>query len=534
MLTTPLLLGWLNNVYKRVSVVSKQMLEMATIISIFRFSFIFSFKILDWKGLKTAMELLRASDMNLPSLLDIALPKTVKDLIKTLSNEKVYLIGGFVRDMILGIPSSDLDFIVVDKSTNSLGKELTKKFEGNYFVLDEATQTTRFVLKDEESQNYTFDFTPVKASDLEADFERRDFTINTIAIDLKEPGCFIDKFNGIKDLKEKKIRVVKLENLLDDPLRFLRAFRFGALLNGEIDPEITAFIKKKLNHFNESVSVERISTELWKIFDSDNSFKYIKQMSESGLLEKIFPELSPMRKVTPNSHHHLWLYDHSLELIKTFEENFHKIPDWAKDELNKSIAKLGALLHDVGKPATWEIKKVNGEEKHTFYGHDKVGAEITKNICERLKFSNAVTETLSKLVRYHLRPFQLSQNNEPITEKALYRFFRDLGNDTPLLLMLAFSDLHATLGPKITKDAVLNGEKLLLFLFDEYKKYQTHEVEKAKKPKLLDGNEIMELTGLKPSKKLGDIIKELDETIAVGEIKTKDEAIKWVKTKCLK
>lgn len=484
-------------------------------------------------------ELIRLSDLNLPTLQEVSLPKAVKDLIKELSKERVYLVGGFVRDMILGVPSFDLDFILVDKSTDFLGEELTKKFEGNYFILDKTTKTIRFVLKDSESQNYTFDFTTVSALDLEKDFERRDFTINTIAIDLKEPDCFIDKFDGIKDLKEKRIKVIKPENLLDDPLRFLRAFRFGALLNAEIDSEIISFIQKKLNYFNDAVSVERISTELWKIFDCDNSFKYIKQMSECGLLEKILPELIPMRKVTPNSHHHLWLYDHSLELIKTFEANFHKIPEWAKEELNKpfsnslsptkkSIAKFGALLHDVGKPSTWEIKNVNGEEKHTFYGHDKVGAEITKQISERLKFSNLITDTLSKMVRYHLRPFQLSQGDAQITERALYRFFRDVGNDIPLLLVLAFADLYATLGPKITKDDVLNGEKLLLFLFDEYKKYENREIEKAKKPKLLDGNEIMKLTGLPASKALGDLIKELDEAISVGEIKTKEEAVGWI------
>ncbi len=488
-----------------------------------------------------AKELLKASNGNLPNLADVALPASVKALLKTLSEEKIYLIGGFVRDMILGMPSFDLDFIVVDKNTNSLGKELTNKFQGNCFVLDEITQTIRFVLKDEESQKYTFDFTSVKLSEIEQDFERRDFTINTIAIDLKSPDIFIDKFDGIRDLKEKKIKAIKLENFVDDPLRFLRAFRFGALLNAEIDPEIISFIKRRCEVTSplQDVSVERISYELWKIFDCDNSFKYLKELSNTGLLEKIIPELTPMRKVTPNSHHHLWLYDHSLELVKTFEENFHKIPDWAKEELNKpfsnalsptkkSIAKLGALFHDLGKPGTWEIKNINGEEKHTFYGHDKTGAEITKNIGERLKFSNLVIDTISKLVRYHLRPFQLSQGNEPITERALYRFFRDVGNDTPLLLMLAMADLYATVGPKITKEDLVNGEKLLLYLFDEYKKYEYREIEKAKKPKLLDGNEIMKLTGLPASKALGDLIKELDEMIAVGEIKTKEEASQWV------
>ncbi len=487
-------------------------------------------------------ETLKASMMNLPSFGDIAFPVEVKNLIKILSEEKLYLIGGFVRDMILGIPSHDLDFIVVDKSTDLLGKELVNKISGNYFLLDEITQTIRFVLKDEESRGYTFDFTPVKGTALELDFARRDFTINSIAIDLKNPGLFIDRFDGIKDLKEKKIKAIKLENLLDDPLRFLRAFRFGALLQAEIAPDIIKFIKNNLKSFDEPVSVERVSYELWKIFDCNSSFEYIKQLSESGLLEKIFPELTPMRKVTPNSHHHLWLYDHSLELIKTFEENFHKIPSWAKEELQdpvgnalspkrKALAKFGALFHDIGKPGTWEIKNINDEEKHTFYGHDKTGSEIMNTISERLKFSNSISETASKLVRYHLRPFQLSQGNAPITERALYRFFRDVGNDTPLLLMLAFSDLHATRGPKISEEDILNGEKLLLYLFDEYKRYETKEIEKAKKPKLLDGNQIMNLTGLKPSRELGDLMKELDEAIAVGEIKTKEEAILWVKEK---
>ena len=130
---------------------------------------------------------------------------------------------------------------------------------------------------------------------------------------------------------------------------------------------------------------------------------------------------------------------------------------------------------------------------------------------------------------FFLRPFQLSQNSEPVTERALYRFFRDVGNDTPLLLMLAMADLYATVGPKVTKEDLLNGEKLLLFLFDEYRKYEHRETEKTKKPKLLDGNEIMKLTGLKPSRELGDLIKELDEAIAIGEIKTKEEAKNWIK-----
>ena len=129
---------------------------------------------------------------------------------------------------------------------------------------------------------------------------------------------------------------------------------------------------------------------------------------------------------------------------------------------------------------------------------------------------------------YHLRPFQLSQGDASISDRALYRFFRDVGEDMPLLLMLAVADLYATIGPKVTKSDLEKGEQLLLFLYEKYRKHKERENEKAKKTKLMDGNEIMELTGLKPGRYLGDIIKELDEAIAVGEIKTKNEAQSWV------
>ncbi len=398
-------------------------------------------------------------------------------------------------------------------------------------MLDKDTGTTRLILKDESCNGYSFDFTSVKKENLENDFKRRDFTINALAIDLKHPNEILDYFNGITDLKEKKINAINLKNLTDDPLRFLRTFRFAAQINGMISQEIITFIKENINYFNENIAGERISTELWKTLDSTDSFPHIKLMSESLILEKIFPELIKMRKVPPNDHHHLPLYEHSIELVKTFEEKISIIPNWAKDELKDSLSiiKLGCIFHDIGKPDTWEIKNIEGKEKHTFIGHDKLGAEMVVEISERLKFSSATTNILCNLVRHHLRPFQLSNNNTQISDRALFRFFRDLNSDTPKLLMLSLADLHATLGPKITKEDLDKNENLILFLFNEYKKYTEKEEEKAKKPKLLDGNEIMEITGIQPSRKLGDLIKELDELIGIGEITTKEEAVEWVK-----
>ncbi len=485
---------------------------------------------------------LKTSNFNLPTLSDIELPLAVKNLLKLISlyDKDIYLIGGFVRDLFLVKKSMDLDFIVIDQNGIDFAKGLAEDLGGTVIVLDESVGTARLVLKDELSLGYSFDFTGVDEKKLFEDFERRDFTFNALAINLKEPEYIIDLFSGIEDLKFKRIKEIKLKNLSDDPLRFLRAFRFASLINGDISEGIKSYIKENISLFDESISSERISSELWKILDHENSAKYIKEISDIGLFEKIFPELSPMRKVTPNDHHHLWLYDHSLELVNTLEKNFYKIPDWAKEELNKpfghldspltkSVIKLGCIFHDVGKPETWEVKDVKGVQKHTFIGHDKVGSEMVKSIGERLKFSNSIIHTLAVLVRYHLRPFQLSNNNAPISDRALFRFFRDLGEEIPRLLMLALADLHATLGPKITKEDIDKNENLILSLFDQYKVYVTKQKEIASKPKLLDGNEIMEITGVKPSKKLGELIEALDEAISVGEIKTKDEAISWIK-----
>lgn len=485
---------------------------------------------------------LNTSNLNLPKILGNNLSNQVKEVFETLSgcDFDVYLVGGFIRDLIIGKESFDLDFIVTGSSSLALAEKLSQKFRGNYFLLDKESETYRLVLKDASGRIYTIDISPPQNGDLHLDLSRRDFTINALALSLKDTGKLIDNFSGLNDLEMKKVRAVKLENLIQDPIRFLRAFRFAVLLSGEIDENTLDFIKTNLNYFDNKIAVERITNEIWKILDIDSSYKYIKQISDIGLLEKIFPELTPMRKVTPNAFHHLWLYDHSIELIKTFEENLYKIPDWAKDELlkpfttfgspaKKAITKFACLFHDIGKPDTWEIKNVEGEEKHTFYGHDKLGADLVGKISERLKLSNAINESLSIMVRYHLRPFQLTHGTEPVTDRALYRFFRKVGEDTPLLLMLSLADHLATLGPKVTKSDLETGEELILMLFNEYKKYKEGEFEKKKKPKLLDGNEIMKLTGLSPSPKLGEIIKELDEAIAVGEVKTKEEAINWVR-----
>jgi len=475
------------------------------------------------------------------SLNTLKLPLKVHELLEYLRSKDfdVYLVGGFVRDLFCDIESKDLDFILTDKKTLELGKELENKFSGNSFLLDDETQTLRFVFNDDMLKEFTFDFTSVPKDKLYLDLERRDFTFNALAINLKEPGFVIDLFNGINDLKRKHVKAIKLTNLLDDPLRFIRAFRFEALLKGELEESLNSFIKDNLDHFDDEVSVERITVELWKIFDTDNSFSYVKQLADVGLLEKIIPELAHCKKVPPNDHHHLPLFDHSIELVKTFEENYCKIPDWAQEILNKPIGlssspkikgvtKLASILHDIGKPDTWEVKEINGTQKHTFYGHDKLGEEITEKIGERLKFSNAITHLISKLVRYHLRPFQLSQNDAPITSRALYRFFRDVGDETIPLLMLSLADLWATRGPKISEDDLKKNEKLVMYLFDEYKKYHEEKRVKDKKKKLIDGNEVMQITGLKPSPIIGQILIELDEAIAVGEVSSKDEAKDWI------
>lgn len=426
----------------------------------------------------------------------------LNSLDEIIKNKKVYLVGGYLRNYFLNNEiSSDRDLVILGDS-KALAKEIAQKLNGTFIELDNENEIYRVVLKDKI--NY-FDISKALNDDINQDIKRRDFTINSIFYDLNKKEI-IDPLNGIEDIKNKILKTADFNNFIDDPLRFLRLYRFMSLTGFNVQKELDDFIKENF-HLISNVAKERINYEIIKIFEGEFVVETLLKMFEYGVLEQVFPFVKEIKRIPKNSHHHLDLIHHSIETVKQIKTN-------------NPILKIAAFYHDIGKPKTWTIEPVG---RHRFIGHDLVGAQIAKKELEELKFSNKQINYICKMIKYHIYPASLINSSD--NKKAFARFVRKLGEDTLDVLALSRADRLSAQGEALSKEMI---EKALNHLM-ELQKYYESVKDMANSPKsLLDGREIMEILNLKPSKKIGEIIEELVEAQIMGEIKTKEEAINYV------
>lgn len=425
-----------------------------------------------------------------------------------IKDREVFLVGGYLRNWFLNNEISlDRDLVVKNDSIG-FAKEIAEKLDGTFIELDNENKIYRVVLKDKK--NY-FDISQALNNDIDEDIKRRDFTINSIFYDLNKKEIH-DPLNGVEDINKKQLRTFNLNNLKDDPLRFLRLFRFKSLLGFEIDEEL---LKYSINNFEliDSVAKERINYEIIKIFEGNFLTQTLMEMFENNILEKVFPFVEQIKKIPKNSHHHLDLIYHSIETVKQVKTN-------------NPLLKLAAFYHDIGKPSTWTIEP-NG--RHRFIGHDIKGAQIAKKELSDLKFSNKQIAYIADMIKYHIYPASLINSSD--NNKALARFIRKLGENTLDIIELARADRKSALGVDVTEEMLELTFKHLDKLEEYYKEVQN--IVKAPKS-LLDGKEIMEILNLKPSKKVGEITEELIELQIMGRISSKDDAKKFVLEKYLR
>jgi len=429
----------------------------------------------------------------------------IKDIIE---NREVYLVGGYLRNYYINNEiSNDRDLVVVGNSY-VLAQEIAHKLDGTLIELDNENEIYRVVLPDKV--NY-FDISSALNNDVLQDAKRRDFTINSVFYNLNKKEIF-DPFNGICDIKNKILKTVDFNNFIDDPLRLLRLYRFMSLTGFKISDDLSDFVKNNFNLIHK-VAKERINYEIIKIFEGEFVVETLLKMFDNDVLEQIFPFVSEIKRVPANSHHHLDLIHHSIETVKNIKTN-------------NPILKIAAFYHDIGKPATWTIEPVG---RHRFIGHDLKGAQIAKKELEQLKFSNKQINYISKMIKYHIYPASLI--NSADNNKAFARFVRKLGEDSLDVIKLSRADRLSALGEAVTKEML---EKSLNHL-DNLEKYYESVKNMVQSPKsLLDGKEIMEILNLKPSKIIGEIIEELIELQLANEIKTKKEAIFYIKNKAVK
>lgn len=429
-----------------------------------------------------------------------SLIEKIKPYIK---NYDSYLVGGYLRDLLSGEISPDRDIAIKCDNLAKLTKKIADELNGSFVELDPVNEIYRVVFG-----NDYIDFAKLLNNNLIDDIKRRDFTINAITYDINNEK-FVDITGGKKDFEEKIIRTYKISNLSDDPLRTLRAIRFQAKLGFRIDDEIINFIKEN-NSLILNVAPERIHQELIKTFEGKFLIDALFSMDETGLLDVIFPFFKDIKKIPSNSHHHLDLFHHLIETTGNIR-------------INKPELKLAAFIHDLAKPDCWTIEKDTG--RHRFIGHDELGAKKVVPFLKKLKFSNKEIEYISKMVQFHIYPSALMKD-ENVTERAIIRFIRKIGDDTLDLLELARADRLSARGPAVSDEMVQvnlsNLEKLKEKYFEISPKLK-------EMPKLVDGNEIMQILNLKPSPKLKEIIDEIKELQLEGKINTKEDAINFLK-----
>jgi poly(A) polymerase len=430
-----------------------------------------------------------------------------------------YIVGGFIRDILLRRKRDDIDFLVVGdgpKYASSLANAfgikdivIFKNFGTAHFRYHDIN--FEFVGARKESYNKASRKPDVAAGSFKDDISRRDFTINTLAVSInkKNYGQLIDTFNGLADLENKIIKT-PLDPLItfdDDPLRIMRAFRFASQLGFTVDDKVI-MAAGKLRERLEIVSQERITDEFIKILGSPKPSVGLELLFNSGVMDVVFPEIAKISGVEQRKdYHHKDVFLHTCKVVDNTAEKSENV--WLR---------FAALVHDIAKPQTKKFLEGIG---WTFHGHDEIGARMMKLIFRRMKLPMNKLEYIEKMIRLHLRPIALV--SEEVTDSAVRRLIVSAGDELEELITLCRADITSKNPAKVSKylsnyDRVMK-KVLMVQEKDELRAFQSP----------VKGETIMEVCNLKPSKKVGEIKQAIEDAILDGKINNDyDEAYQYL------
>lgn len=476
----------------------------------------------------------------------VSVPPVLIDILKRVQayaqtrHVSCFLVGGLVRDQLLGRPLASLNVdLAVPRDALAFSRLLAADLGGTFVPLDEAAGSARVVLG-EAAQRLELDLSDFRGPTLEQDLRLRDFTVNAIAVALADwlrdpahPGPLVDPCHGRSAITRKQLIACFPGTFDADPVRILRGFRFAAQLEFALDASLQPLMARaapRLAH----VSGERLRDELVAICATDRAGEAMTSLNAVGAMDAIFPELIPGRGMDQGGFHHLDVLGHQLEAVHQsdrilaacaeFSEplrgplNAYCAEQLVERRSRKSLIKLGALLHDVGKPSS---RQVHDDGEIWFIGHEHTGAELALAVAQRLRFSNRETELITRLVRHHLRPGFLSREPE-LTRRAIYRFYKDLEDDGPACLLTWWCDRMATRGALSRVDQVDQQRSRLEELLTPYF-FKVEEV--VKPPRLVDGHRLMTELRLAPGPLVGDLLEAIEEAQAEGQVRSAEEAI---------
>jgi len=460
-----------------------------------------------------------------------------------------YLVGGCVRNTLLARDTVDID-IAVEADALEVAPRIATALGGKYVLLDEVNRIGRVILAIEGATKgqWKLDFTTVKGN-IEQDLAQRDFTIDAIAVNLGELAedytaiQLIDPFDGWGDLHRGVIRAVSPTAFESDAVRLLRAVRLAGELGFSLDTQTEALIQRYCNLIA-SVAGERIREELLRLLAIPQS-KLLPYLDELGLLTAMIPELNQLKGVKQPKEHFWDVFNHSIKTVVAVDfllrqggweygsEEVLAVVPWSaalahyfelevsSGSTRRSLLKLAALLHDIAKP---QAKAIDEGGRMRFLGHAKEGAAIAVNILERLRFSGKEVRLVEIMVRYHLRPGQMGLNELP-SRRAIYRYFRDTGEAGFDVLFLSLADHLATRGPRLNPAQWQEHAQMVEYVLSQH----FQEGSLVVPPKLVDGHDLINIFGMSPGPKIGQLLEAVREAQAAGELTSRQEALAYVR-----
>ena len=459
---------------------------------------------------------------------------------------RAHLVGGAVRDGLLGRTTSDVD-IVLDGDAHQAAVAIADSLDGGVVSLDTDRDIARVVVET-GSPGVVIDLARMTGGSLDADLRRRDFTMDAIAADLTSAVAgqwdLIDPLNGIADVETGVVRAVSDGVFKDDPVRLLRAARLAAETGFRIEAHTQFLIRRDAALLTQSAP-ERVREELFRTLAAPGTRRSVEMMDDLGLLSIVIPELEDAKGVDqPKEHYydvfgHLaaaaghadhilnWSFDSDFvgEMMPTFDGFASHFAEEAVDGHTRgTLLKLTALLHDIAKPQT---KTIEPTGRIRFFGHSEKGEEVVGGILRRLRVGRRGIRHVRAMVRNHLRPGQMAAKGDLPTNRAIHRFYRDLGNSALDTLYLSMADFLAAIGPRLTPGK-----------FDEHAKVIRHtlsvgpqkQVVRDPASLLLTGHDVMNELQLEPGPVVGELLGVVSNAEARGKVATRIEALELAKT----
>jgi poly(A) polymerase len=441
----------------------------------------------------------------------------------------VVLVGGAVRDALLGRPEADVD-LAVPRGARRLADGIAARLGATVVLLDAERGAIRVA-----GPGLRLDLNDFRAPTLEADLAERDFTVNALAVSLERllatgRAPIVDPTGGVADLRARRLRPAGARVLTDDPLRTLRAVRLEATHGLRLTSAAAAAVRAAAPELAR-VAAERVRDEVVVLLGLPATGRALRRADALGLLAVVLPEIVPMRATTQPAPHRFDVLEHSLRALEGCDRVLARLAALApfgeelaahvKEPLGGGVdrarvLKLGALLHDVAKPETRRLV----DRRIRFFEHDVIGAGRARAVGERLKLPERAVGLLERLVRHHLRPMHLAQSG--ITRRARWRFYRDLGRDTRDLLLLTLVDAAAVTGASPL--TVWRRAPLIRDLLSGWAEADTA----AAAAPLVRGDDVMTRYGLAPGPVVGRLLARAREAQDLGLVRTRDEALAYL------